>query len=351
MLCATTPVRLDHFKTFTTAMHINLRISVVLYLAITVVISVSASAASDTPCIMIGSLTSDKTDTLITQGKMEASVYLAFDLAKQRLAGRTEIDSAIRKLAIDSSATLEQAARAVGCSSILFMRTSRFARLVRTEISIASASNSEPQRTGVGYGSITYARSDTELVADPAILASTQRALHAVLRTDPRFDTLSSELRIVPADLIAVSGIAYLDDVGLPPWQIFTERTVTSFDVVQTIVGTLQSVDSLVVVDIETRDQMFEKAGFYMAENDRATSDIEMRVLRGFDIGKMITGTLSHTKDGVVLQLFNTVLLANGTYQVVGSAQCKVADDTKTDLREAVVSATNKLFGLAGTAK
>lgn len=306
----------------------------------------STTLAHEAPCFLVGSLDCVETDTLVTPNKVEAALYLASDLAKVKMIGRAEQDSILSEYRNDSTLTLSKAAELAHCNQVLFTRCDRFFRLVRTEVTLATADSSMPPRTGVGYAAVTYAN-DAGMVADPAILSSAQRALTFVLDPAPRFDTLHRDLRVLPARLVAVSGIEFTSTEPAGLWQLFKERTITSYDLVQTIVGTMQHVDTLVTVDIETRDSMFALAGFQLAENDRGTSQLEMRVLRGFDVSTMITGTLSFSRSTAMLTLSFAALNPDGTYQVLHSASQEFTTDSKTALREAADQAVRKLFAIA----
>lgn len=297
------------------------------------------------PCTVVGRLVCDEGDSLVNTAKMEAAALLAFELAQQKIVGSLERDSLLQA---DTSRrfTAHEAAQKIGCAQVLFASTRRFEHLVRTEVQILSADGSAKPSTGVGYAAITY-QTDSGLIADPAILTSMQRALNVALTPAPRFDTLPDGLSAKKASLITISGITFTDSVTQKPQSLlFKEHTIASYDAAITIVELLQSVDTLVVVDIDTRDAMFATAGFHLVDNDRAPSDIEMRVLRGFDIGRMITGNLVRKQNGMQLTLSNASLLIDGSYRIDASATVPVANDTKLALRDAVENAVHRLFGV-----
>lgn len=300
--------------------------------------------------VMAGVIVTDTTDSLISVTKTEAGLNLALQLAGCGYIPTFARDSALQNTD-QKETTIIDASRAFGCNYIVFASMRRFMRLIRAEVQVVRSELNATPRRAVGYAPIVYARTDSDLVSDPAVLLSLQRALITALPTSPRYDTLAAGLRALPAELISVSGIVFRTDSSLAPWQLFHEKMLSSYDAAQTIVGLMQRVDTLAVVDIETRDAMFAKAGFALVENDRAMSDIEMRILRAFDIGLVIQGSFVRIAEGARLHLEVVRLHGAGDYSVLQTAQETITSDSKEAFRLAVTACTRKLFGLPPSAR
>ncbi len=306
-------------------------------------------------CILTGNISADSADPVVTHVKVEAALDLAIRMAGQSLVGtyaRDSINAHVlsTKIAVDQDVTLATLARHVGCDHIVFANVKRFARLIRAEVDVVYGVNFDLRKKGIGYASITYARGENELIADPAILLAMQRALASALTTNPRFDTLEAELRALPAPLVSVGGIEFINDPNLAPWEIFKQQILSSYDLAQTIVTALQEVDTLTVIDIETRDSMYALAGLLLIENNRPISALEMRVLRGFDVGIVVTGTLERNGQGALLTLCNSRLRVDGTFDVVSRVHEQLEEDSKVQLREAAFGCIRRLYGTNPTA-
>jgi hypothetical protein len=126
---------------------------------------------------------------------------------------------------------------------------------------------------------------------------------------------------------------------------LFKEGMVSAYDLAQTLVTALQTVDTVAMVDIETRDSMYALAGFKLVENNRPMSATEMRVLRGFDVGRALTGSFTRTPQGALLRVSQVDLKADGGYSTINTAEQPVMEDSKNSLREAAAACVRELFG------
>jgi len=300
------------------------------------------SSVDDRVRVMAAVIADDSTDASVTATKIEAGLSLAMDLTERYLYLPTVVrDSLVRERTAEPVTTL-QAVSITGAQMAIFARCIRIANLVRAEIALRSGTDLETERIGVGYAAIQHVR-DSVVVADPAILASLQRALCDALSDPQLFDGAPTELRVRPSTLLGIGGIEFQNAADLPLWSIFEDRTVVSYDLAINLVHALHERPSLTVIDLDTRDSMYALGGLYLVENDRPVSNSELRILRLFDVQTVVTGSLTRDEQGAMLRLHWCRIEPDGRYTVQKSASRRITSDALIDLIEAVLECASEL--------
>lgn len=327
--------------------HCKVGVTAVLRLCYVLLLTVTVSLHAQQPeRVMPGMINLRAPDSLLPMPVLDEAVGLAFVMSGRYayipMATRDSIVTA-RK---GEKWTAAQTAVEVGATSMAFVTVARFVNLIRVEIVLMSGPDYKQRQTGVGYASMRHARvgSDAPNV-QPALLLAAQRAVMKLAKDPSLYSGVQKDLRAVPATMYGVSGIAFQQDSTIwPLWQLFDENTVVSYDMVQTIVHRLHDVDSLTVIDIETRDSMYAMGRLYLVENDRAITGNEIRIFLGFDVSHVITGTFARVKEGARLTLFASNVDPSGSLTVARSATRIVKKDTKDSMREAVTACVDELF-------
>lgn len=296
--------------------------------------------------IMPATITAKTPDTLLTPAIMDEATGLALTMTGRYAYIPTAIRDSILLTKNGKEWSAAYAATELGATSIVYVGVSRLVNLIRVELTIVSGPEFKNKQTGVGYASMRHAVVGSEKPSlQPTLLLATQRAVIEALRLPTAYDALQEDLRARPATLYGVSGIAFRQDSSITPmWQLFDENTVVSYDMAQTIVHHLHDHDSLVVVDIETRDTMYAMGRLYLVENDRAISRTELRILRGFDVAHVITGTFERVPEGGRLTLYASHIDRAISFTVNRSATRLVTKDTVEAMREAVMACIDELF-------
>lgn len=296
--------------------------------------------------VMPAVITNKLNDSLLTTALIDEAAGLALTMT-----GRyAYIPVAVRDSVLLSKNGKEwsaaYAAKEIGANTIAYVSVSRIINLIRVELTLMSGRDYTVKQTGVGYASMRHAVMGTERPAlQPALLLASQRAVLEAVRQPDIYASLQSDLRARPATLYGVSGIAFRQDSSIMPmWQLFDENTVVSYDMAQTIVHRLHDRDSLVVVDIETRDTMYAMGRLFLVENDRAISRTELRILRGFDIANVITGTFERVPEGGRLTLYASHVDRAISFTVNRSATRTITTDSVEAMRDAVNACIDELF-------
>lgn len=294
---------------------------------------------------IVGTINVDTADHAISAGKVEAGLAVALTLTKwYRLIPTAERDSILATLPA-ARRTIADAAQATHAVGALFITTRRIANLVRTEVVVMSGEGMKEAGRGVGYGLVRFKTAAGETaVADPAILASLQRALCLAMHDSTLYDAAEDDFRVRPTALIGTGGIAFVDTSGATPWNLFAEKIVVSYDGEQTIANETAALRDFTTIDVETRDTMYSKAKLFLVENYNMISALEIRVLRLFDVRYVVIGSFDRTRSGAVLTLTLCELVDDRSFKPRRSVHEECTKDEKVAFRECVKAATAKLF-------
>lgn len=297
--------------------------------------------------VMLGGISFPKTDTLLSAYKGEAAMALACELSKSYIMIPNEVRDSVARTFSDSSRTAQAVADRLGAELIAFIDIARIVNLVRVQLTIVGGEGWIVSTEGTGYATSFLTEDGTgRRVIDPAVLTAMQRALcEAVLRSD-LYDSADSAFRVRPTKLTALGGTQFLDgDKGLAPWAIFREKVAASYDVASTIVAALRRHDSLTVIDMETRDSIYAMAGLFMVENYNPASATELKILKGFEVTRLITGLCERIRGGAGLRIIHNELKSDGSYSPLAKADVIIPTDSKVALQDGVRFCLKNLYG------
>jgi len=302
--------------------------------------------SSDQSVLLIGKVSIDTADTVIGATQIETALMIAAEHGTAYVTMPSFVrDSLLRKRGL-GQLTLAEAAKALGADAIAFVTTLRVGNLVRSEVVISAGLRYDISRRGIGYA-VLRNRSDSVIVSDPAVLASIQRALCNVIGNPDLYSKADSVLRVRPTVLTAVGGIAFIPKEDLPVWSLFKEKIIAAYDAVQNVVYTAVKDSRTTMIDVETRDIIYSRAGYYLVENDDPASSVELRILKAYDVERVVQGRIVQKSASVLeleLQLFD--LTAERT-TLMRSARVNITEDTKEALAKAVIAATEELLQIS----
>lgn len=309
-------------------------------------VAVAATQDTESPRIMLAGLNIDSADRAITSGKVEAALALAADLSTRfRYLPTFTRDSILRAADKGQGApTAIEAARIVEARYLAFVRVQRLHHLVRSEVVLHDAWGIRKEQRGVGYASLRLHHVDESVLADPAVLASLQRALAVTFADSTMFAATDSGLAARPTELAALGGIEFVNDPSMESWNLFKEKVAVSYDIVQNIVHDMAASDRITVMDVETRDTIYAMFGLHLTENYNQVSGLEISHLRKLEVTHLITGALQRSTGGAILRLSWNRLEPNDRYTSLSTVSESITSDSKEDLRKAVSRAVARLF-------
>lgn len=323
------------------------RLAILLVLTLIVQGAVDARGQNNTlPIIMPATINVDSADPTLSVEKVEAGLVLAIGASRMFRYIPTQLrDSLLLSDSLGQPPTVADAASRLNASIVCFVQVRRFMNLIRSEVTFVEDRDFTKSRSGVGLASIRYADGKNAPVADPAILASIQRALMNVLQDGSVYSDLDSGLNVRPASVIVPGGIKFTSYAAEgSQWELFKAPPVVSYDIVQTVVHALQDHQDVIVVDVETRDSMYATGGLYLIENNKPLANTELRILRLFEVDLAISGSFKQLMNKAVLELQLLAIQEDGSYRTLKASLKDVDNDTTSDLRGMVVEALEELL-------
>lgn len=320
-----------------------------LVVTLFVTVAVHDLAGQTLPKMMLAQCSVDSLDAAMTVGKAEAALALAVGLSGQVEYVPTAIrDSLVRAAQVpQSQLTALGAANIVNARLLVFMTMRRLHHLVRTELIVIDVTSPGTQRRGVGYATLRHHHSDETVLADPAMLASTQRAFAIAMGDSTMYikTGVDSAFHVRPTQLTAIGGFPFRNDPTAQPWELFKQKVAVSYDLAQSVAHGLANAEGFTVVDIETRDTMYAMLGLHLTENYNDVSAIEIQQLSRFEVTHLVSGSLQRTDQGAMLTLTLNRILPDERYIPVRSVEEALVQDTKIALREAIERAVGRLLG------
>lgn len=306
-------------------------------------------AGQSLPRMMMAQCSVDSTDAAITVGKAEAALALAVGLSGQVEYVPTAVrDSLVRAAQVpQAQLTAIGAATLVNAKLLVFMTMRRLHHLVRTELIVIDVTSPSTQRRGVGYATLRHHHSDETVLADPAMLSSTQRAFAVAMGDSTMYikTGVDSAFHVRPTHLTAIGGFPFRNDPTAQPWELFKQKVAVSYDLAQSVAHGLANAEGYTVVDIETRDSMYAMLGLHLTENYNDVSAIELQQLSRFEVTHLVSGSLQRTDKGAMLTLTLNRILQDERYTALRSVEELVEQDTKIALRDAIERAVGRLLG------
>lgn len=304
----------------------------------------------------------DRTNLPVSDKKIMAGVSLALELTESMtLLSSKVVDSTARSLVQsgNSKPTMVDISKKLNASAVISVRLGRIHNLVRAEVQIAHTPQFAQVKTGVGYAVARYrkapsdsisSKANTEqsevIIYDPAILSSIQRALCQALGDSLLYTSLTGELNVKPAPLLAIGGIEFANIPGVPTWLMFRKSTVTSYDMALSAIETAMKSSDYVCVDTDSRDSIYALFKLFGVENDKQTTGLELDALRKIEVQYCITGTLLRTQTGAKLMMELNLIEPNNTLRAIRAAEGEFNEDNFQTLRTTIKKCTRILLGM-----
>lgn len=228
---------------------------------------------------------------------------------------------------------------------IIFSKVNVLKNLVRTDITLVNPLDTSNMIKTFGWASANFKNDKEELIYDPAILASLQRALALAFKDSLMFIDSAKGFLNKPAPLLAIGGIYFDEDEKIKSWYIFEKKVVNSFDALETIFESAIKNNNYVTMDTETRDSIYNLNNLFVVENYNAPSEYELMALYKMGVEYYISGVLKRNDDGARLDLY-LYQFDNGVMQIINSAYEIISEDSILLLRESLKYLTDKILNI-----
>ncbi len=321
------------------------------FLTLTLLWFIAPLASAQTGKVMIAEIKTDSSDPSIRPSKIEAGFALACELTGQFQLVPSDVRDSFMLASRNSQLTAADVARGLDATGIAYLFTARIGNLVRSDVLLAVGALYDMKMTGIGYAAIRHSDA-TSRVADPAILASQQRALcvalrdtalYAALRDTALYVGADSALNVRPTVPVVAGGIEFVERQGMVPWTLIKEKIAASYDAVLVTVEALQQNPRITAVDMETRDSIYALAKMYLTENYNPVSATELGTLRAFDIRHLVVGSVTRVQGGAELVMSMNWINDDGSFAPLSTAKRMLTVDSKEMLRDMVSDAVKEL--------
>ncbi len=301
--------------------------------------------SGDTVKVMLAELKISPGIKNLSYPEVEAAFNFACTLSgKFKMISGAKVDS-ILKMYINEKQkpTIAEMASRLGAGRIGALSINRIGNMLRVYLRFVDTQDSN-EVMGTGYAQLRYRDKKTgEIIYIVPLLSAIQRAVAGALRDTTLYAGVKKEYIVYPAPTLVVGSINYQNDESLPRWEIFEDKSVSSFDAVETIFKEALLFPHYITYDIESRDSIYALSGLYLAENFNTPGSNEINSLYKAAVDYYITGTLKRMNNGAEVEL-TLCRIGKNKLQPVKTEKDYLHNDSTTDLREILKHLTAKLL-------
>jgi hypothetical protein len=286
--------------------------------------------------ILLGSVNhGPAVDSLLIR-KAEPGLALALALSGEYIIIPNHMrDSVAREIAReDRQPTLGLVAEKIDAEYIAFITISRLKNMLRADMALAEPGSDAHARRGVGYSLLHFKNeSSGEYLYDPSILEALQRAFADALQRPKLYDSAEAKFRVYPAKTLVVGGMYFVDNEDMAKWELFDNKTINSYDMVESVFEAAVESPEYVVYDTDSRDSIYAMSNMYGVENYRSPTKYEIKALHKFEVDSYITGIFKRTLKGAHIEL-HLCDINNEVLNVTKSVKGEIHEDSITELRK-----------------
>ncbi len=282
----------------------------------------------------------------ITPFKIEAAVNLACKLTgKYVLIPKQVRDSIVDLFAAEKKEpTVAAIAQRLKADRILFVNVNSIGNMLRVAVSGVNTHDSS-DRSGVGYEQIRYREEKTnKVVYDPSLLRATQRAFASMEKDSLMYDKADNGLRVFPAKTLVVGSIDFQDDSALKKWDLFQNKSLSSYDAVETVFRGVFDDPKYVVYDTESRDSIYAAFKMMLPDNSNPVSQAEVDALGKFEVDYFITGQFKRVNSGAIVELYLCQIDGKNLHMIKKEMDV-LTQDSNPEFRKVLQNLVKKLTG------
>ena len=180
-------------------------------------------------------------------------------------------------------------------------------------------------------------------IYDIALTNAIQRAIAKTLKDSTMFKSAYKEYQAYPFPTLAVGGLEFINNDKFTKWNLFKDKQVTSYDMVESIWEEVYKQERFIAYDIESRDSLYTLFNVYGIENYTKPRPFEIKALNQMEVQYFITGTFQRVADGARIKM-QICRVNKYNLDVVLSQEEILTDDSIDELRKSVKSCTKKLI-------
>lgn len=229
-------------------------------------------------------------------------------------------------------------------SHVIIPRINRLNDILGITVFIDPISDTLRSRSGTGFANLNLRDIETDKsIYDLSLTYALQRAIADAYNHSTMFDNAPEEYKIYPWETLVIGGLEFIENERLKAWEIFQEKVVNSYTVVESIFEASYNKSPFVIYDTATRDTLYTKFNMYGIENYDAPTKYEIDALVNFEVDYFITGSLKRIADGAEIKLYLCDVSPRGL-QINKTVQGIVEEDSMLELEEKVKELTTELL-------
>jgi hypothetical protein len=245
----------------------------------------------------------------ISETKIDMALSFAFTIldSKQYISAKERDSISSHLYEMNENPELMKVAKLSDAKNLLFAKVNVLGNIIRADIDIINVADTTKRSRGFGYALVRYFDKETgDLIYDPALLTSIQRALAVAMNDSLLFVDSIKGFNVRPLPTLVIGSIYYVDYESFKDWEIIRNHVVSSYSAVESIFEAANKSEKYVVYDLATRDSVYSKFKLYGIENYAAPSEHELNALYKVGVDYFITGSLERTDEGakVMMSLF-----------------------------------------------
>lgn len=273
-------------------------------------------------------------------------IYSALKFSLDMTTEHHTVPDSVRTKAIaeaDSNDTYEDLARQVEAQFTCYASVDVLHNMLRANITLTNSDGND--KTGFGYAAIHHIKNGKQ-VYDIALVKAFQRATMNVIGDTTIYQHQPKEFQLKPAGSLVVGGFI-MNNNDIPfNWELFTNKSVTSYYASESIYEAAIESDNYAIYDIATRDSMYAIFKIYMVENSSPASASELKMLSQFDVQYYLYGILDRDLNSANMKII-LAELNNGKIKILNTADGVLNNDNKEKMKALVQKLTKEVLSIS----
>ncbi|MBX3044460.1 MAG: hypothetical protein KIT33_11060 [Candidatus Kapabacteria bacterium] len=310
------------------------------------IISCSSTKSKEKPVVLYGKVEFNGDPTPLNPQKFDAAMSILMKLSNRY--NYISLNYLINK-SLDNpeyaNKKVNEIAQEYDADYIAIAQVNILKHIIRSQITLKSTDKSKPDLIGSGFDNLKYTDASTgDLIYDPALLRSLQRAYASAIADSNHFVIDSLKLNVKPLPTLVIGPIAFSGE-NQDDWKLYLDKVVSSYAAVETVFDILKFSNNYVVYDTETRDSVYKIFGFHIAENYSPPTMHEIKALYQMAVDYYVSGNLHKTDKGAELSLSLYSITQEGLLPLKTEEQF-FDDDSRMVFLEHIIRAAVKLFNI-----
>lgn len=180
-------------------------------------------------------------------------------------------------------------------------------------------------------------------IYDIALTNAIQRAIAKTLKDSTMFKEAFDEYKVYSFPTLVVGGLEFIDSDKFVKYNLFSDKQVTSYDIVESIWEETYKQNRFIAYDIESRDSLYTLFNIYGIENYDKPTPFELKALSQMEIGYYITGTFQRVSSGAKIKM-HICRVNKNNLEIIVSSEGMVEEDTIEALRKSIKNTTKKVI-------